>query len=239
LQFSPAGDKLAAVFWPRDWNDFPRPGRPLGTLWSFSSQVRVYDLAAGSEVWRANCDRVLVPTGRDWLATQTNSIPPTGEVDWDILGYDGNSRPGGAAFDGSERPVSDLWGRGGRLLALAGETVGPWSARLARVGLRWPFGRTESVRFVDVQTGEVAGILPAWSADRLNGGRGADWAVFAPTDDLVAVMQGGRICIWDIPPRTSLMWFGVVAAAFALPLARLARRRVRKLCPKREEHSVI
>jgi WD40 repeat protein len=41
--------------------------------------------------------------------------------------------------------------------------------------------------------------------------------------------ERGTWCLWDIPPRKSLTWFAAGAAMFALPIAMIARRRVRRL----------
>jgi WD40 repeat protein len=230
LLFAPAGDKLAAVFHPCDWNDFPKPGRPPGMRWSFSSQVRVYDVA-GDKLWRAGCDRTLVPPGRDWLAVQTLEIPRPADDKWDILDYHGDPRPGGALLDRSDAPVSEWLGPGGRLLAVAETGSSSWANWLARVGIRLPFARggTGTVRFVDVVTGETVGALPPWSAGDLDAGRDPGGVVFAPADDLAAVLHHGHLAIWDIPPRTSRVWFAGVAVALAVPPAWLARRRLRRL----------
>jgi hypothetical protein len=55
---------------------------------------------------------------------------------------------------------------------------------------------------------------------------------WSPTGETVAIFQSGSNNswqIWDIPPRKSLTWFTAGAALLALPIAVIARRRVRKL----------
>jgi WD40 repeat protein len=114
----------------------------------------------------------------------------------------------------------------GRVLALAGvlppalplKEWADWS------GLRWQFDFPSQqfvIRLLDVQSGRWLGDIPAQSYTI---GWLSDGTALATQND-----DGTEVFIWDIPPRKPLTWFLAVAASLALPLAWLARRRVRRL----------
>ena len=52
---------------------------------------------------------------------------------------------------------------------------------------------------------------------------------FSPDGESLAVLDDGRLTIWDIPPPKSLTWFAVLAGILALPITFIARWRVRRL----------
>jgi WD40 repeat protein len=66
-------------------------------------------------------------------------------------------------------------------------------------------------------------------------GQFAGWnACWSPDGKVIGAFSGTGypaegIALWDIPPRKSLTWFTAGAAVFALPIAMIARRRIRKL----------
>ena len=117
LQFAPDGGHLAAVFWSRDENTIPNPGRVGGGRpWGFAAQVRGWDLASGAETFRFGCDNVVLPPGQSWFATHTYPAPAVWTpVSWTIWGYDGSQPSGGATLGASEYLLSHTAGPGGRL----------------------------------------------------------------------------------------------------------------------------
>jgi hypothetical protein len=112
-----------------------------------------------------------------------------------------------------------------------------------RVGIRWPFSTNERIgpTFFDAHSGNYLGsIPPQWQAayvpDHFKW-----WSPpmrWSPDGQFMAIgdhrdptnPEGGREWqLWDVPPRKSLIWFALAAAILALPIAWLARRRVRRL----------
>jgi hypothetical protein len=56
------------------------------------------------------------------------------------------------------------------------------------------------------------------------------WRAYSPDGRSFAALDtAGNIAIWDLPPRKPLGWFALAAGVLALPIAWLARRRVRRL----------
>jgi WD40 repeat protein len=54
-------------------------------------------------------------------------------------------------------------------------------------------------------------------------------ALFSPDGESLAVIEpAGRLDIWDVPARKPPGWFAVIAGVLALPIAWLARRRLRR-----------
>jgi hypothetical protein len=77
----------------------------------------------------------------------------------------------------------------------------------------------ERMKLVDLPSGHVVATLATGPK-----------VMFAPDGDTLAVLGKDNVVrLWDIPPRKSLAWFLAAAALLALPLAGLARRRVRAL----------
>jgi hypothetical protein len=113
------------------------------------------------------------------------------------------------------------------LVCLDGEPkLGPFHYFLYPFGRSWIRGTERTgpkwhVALFDTVTCrlkmEMAGYLGCWSPD------GRLMAAFTGLPDHTA------ISIWDIPPRKSLAQFAVGAALLAMPIAFVARRRVRKL----------
>jgi hypothetical protein len=97
-------------------------------------------------------------------------------------------------------------------------------------GMRWPFPHydEQQIWFVDVRTGQEIGRLPSKRVTKEGNSLG-EWVEFSPDGRLFAVADKQGIRIWDVPPRKSRAWFVPLAAGLALPVAGLARRRVRRL----------
>jgi hypothetical protein len=106
---------------------------------------------------------------------------------------------------------------------------------LNRVGIAWPSPSETSFigRFYETASGRPLGVIRAWDEEHENNHfhrtMDLEWS---PTGETLAIFQSGSNNswqIWDIPPRKSLTWFTAGAALLALPIAVIARRRVRKL----------
>jgi WD40 repeat protein len=94
---------------------------------------------------------------------------------------------------------------------------------LDRLGIRWPGKNTdiESVALFNASTGRRLGNVPGVLADSC-------WS--SDSSRLAAVGENDRtLRIWDIPPRKSLTWFAAGAALLAIPVASIARWRVRRM----------
>jgi WD40 repeat protein len=76
-----------------------------------------------------------------------------------------------------------------------------------------------TVLLIDTDTGRQVARVPGLREPVLS----------ADGQTLAAQRDDGTVELWDIPPRKPLSWLAVVAALLALPLAWLARRRVRRL----------
>jgi WD40 repeat protein len=108
--------------------------------------------------------------------------------------------------------------------------------RLVRaLGLKYPFAGSDlriNAAIFDVRTGEHLVEIPSVSEEIVEGIRplvSLDWS---PDDKTLATLQSGTLNVWnlwDIPPRKSVTWFAAGAALLALPIAFVARRRVREL----------
>jgi WD40 repeat protein len=93
-----------------------------------------------------------------------------------------------------------------------------------RLGVRWPFAGPVSERgaaLFDATTGRSLGGVTG----------GIEAAAWSPDGSLLAVLdeEGKSMRVWDVPPRKALWWFAAGATLLALPVALLARRRVRRL----------
>jgi hypothetical protein len=91
------------------------------------------------------------------------------------------------------------------------------------LGIRGPFefpGRQSVIRLLDVHSGRWRGDIPAQIPSI---GWLANGTALATLDD-----DSMGVRIWDVPPRKPLALFMVTAAVWAIPLALLARRRVRR-----------
>jgi WD40 repeat protein len=86
------------------------------------------------------------------------------------------------------------------------------------ISLPWHPELDWAVDVLDVATGRRLAQLPE-----------ASGVVASPDSRTLAVSRDGRIELWDLPPRKPLTWLVIAAALLALPLAWLARRRVRRL----------
>jgi hypothetical protein len=76
----------------------------------------------------------------------------------------------------------------------------------------------DEIVLMDFKHGQLIGRIPA-----------PEDLVFHADGKTALASSQGEIQVWDIPPRKSLPWFAVGAAFLALPIALLARRRVRRL----------
>jgi WD40 repeat protein len=111
----------------------------------------------------------------------------------------------------------------GRRLVVVQRPLGQWAARL---GLPWPV-TTDSprpaIRLWDAPSGRRLADLPCDA-------HGCWWS---PDGGSLAVMEsrlgGSAFQLWDVPPRRPVSWFFASAAALAIPLAALARRRTNRL----------
>jgi WD40 repeat protein len=94
-----------------------------------------------------------------------------------------------------------------------------------RLRVNWPFAsptRPSECCLYDVESGESLGVVPA------------EQACWSPDGQTLATPMNSErpfsaIGLWDIPPRKSLTWLAAGAAILALPIALIARRRVRRL----------
>jgi hypothetical protein len=182
-----------------------------------------------------NTDRAMFPPDGQILVTHSGASPSAEETRLTV--WDLTTRSPRAAFS---LPTSEGWrfrpstladpsfSPDSRVLALPG-ALPPWPPLLQwakRLGVRWPFESSAErlvTRLLDVRAGRWLGEVPAhlntvgWFPDgtaltTLNG-------------------EGTELFIWDIPPRKPLAWLFAAAALLALPLAWLARRRIRRLRP--------
>jgi WD40 repeat protein len=77
---------------------------------------------------------------------------------------------------------------------------------------------SEELLLLNSENGRVLGRIPDTRE-----------VVFAPDSKTACSVSNREIRVWDIPPRKSLTWFATGAALLALPIAFVARRRVRRL----------
>jgi hypothetical protein len=172
----------------------------------------------------------LLPDGRTLVTLSgTDSVGADVRVTiWDLLARRPRAevtvQPGDESeFGPTGDPVID-----GRTLALpfARSVSGPLPQLAPWIGPLWPFptGRRQfTTGLLDVRAGRWLGELPC----RLNGAAWLpDGTALMTLDD-----EGLELRVWDIPPRKPLSWFLIASALLALPLAWLARRRVRRLRP--------
>jgi len=240
LQFAPDGQRLVAAFSQRDSNTFPNPARTSrGRPWAYHAQIRGWDVAGGDEAFRVGCDFPFIPRSQPWFATLTHLgwPPPVGSPSvppWSIFGFDGRELPSGAAIYEYDFTWQDAGRAANRLLIVVSQRdYSPVQSFLDRIGVRWRFPHTKTARarFVDVRTSEEVGNLPPWPFGSLDNfgrdGRNPSWVAISPAEDLSAVEHNGYIRIWDISPGTPWTWFAVIAGSLALPLALVARRRIR------------
>jgi WD40 repeat protein len=116
----------------------------------------------------------------------------------------------------------------GRVFALGGvlPPALPLKEWADRLGVRGPFefpGRQSVIRLLDVHSGRWRGDIPAQIPSI---GWLANGTALATLDD-----DSMGVRVWDVPPRKPLVPLTVAAAVWAIPLAVLARRRVRRLRP--------
>jgi hypothetical protein len=116
---------------------------------------------------------------------------------------------------------------GGRWVALLETYKSPLESTLESVRARLPVAQTigaghTSVGVYDASTGRYCG--------RVMDVHFGSAPLLSPDGRTLAVQREDlAIELWDVPPRKSLTWFLAAAALLALPLAWLARRRVRRL----------
>jgi hypothetical protein len=101
-------------------------------------------------------------------------------------------------------------------------TLNYWLRQLHLGGFTRP-EVTERVKLVDIETGQIVfeqGLI----------GSAAE-VQFTRANGLLIVEENKShtLWFWDIPPRKSLTWFAAGAGLLALPIALVARRRVRRL----------
>lgn len=91
---------------------------------------------------------------------------------------------------------------------------------LDRLGLgRWAdIPWSEELLLLNSENGRILGRIPDTSE-----------VVFAPDSRSAYSVYNREIRVWDIPPRKSAAWFALSAALLALPIALIARWRVRRL----------
>jgi hypothetical protein len=112
-----------------------------------------------------------------------------------------------------------------------------------RTGIGRPFSPKERIgpAFYDAGTGRFLGALPT-TAHRFLDGHSARWSSppmrWAPDGHAVAIghlfvssdrPNWGEWVVWDYPPRKPPSCFALAAGILALPIAWVARRRVRRL----------
>jgi WD40 repeat protein len=113
------------------------------------------------------------------------------------------------------------------LLAVNWSTDGVWQ-RLwdwaADWGVNLPGGRGAGewiVRLIDLDAGRECGRIP---------GASTSLSHWSPDGRVLAVQaEDGRVALWDVPLRKSPTLFLVYSALLALPIAGMARRRVRRV----------
>jgi WD40 repeat protein len=99
--------------------------------------------------------------------------------------------------------------------------VDRWISRIPWIGPNPPSVTTCTVQMIDrVDWKELA---------RWNNQAALDIRVSPNGDTVATYPRQGVVQIWDIPQSKSLNWFAAGVAAFALPIALIARRRIRKL----------
>jgi WD40 repeat protein len=244
LHFTPDSQRLAVVFWGVDNATNPATPLPPGRTWPFVVEVRCWDISNGTVTFRLGCDQVEFPRNQNRFVTQTNGIRPNPNLMCDIWSYDGVAQPCNVVLGPNQWVYSDwtqydAFGGNSRLLAVATRSNSSKLAQWLRaIGIRVPFSTSVdgSLRFIDLETGAVAGSLPPWREGDIDDGRGPEWLVFAPDADMVAVTQNRQLRIWQIPAGRPWGWLTLIAIALAAPMAATARWHVRLLaCPSSGE----
>ena len=101
------------------------------------------------------------------------------------------------------------------------------------LGLRWPVPTriVQRGQFIDASSGVSLGTVTVRREDEGLITHDVSQVYWSPNSEVAAIhdKHDNSWAVWDIPPRKSLTWFAAGAALLALPIAFLARRRVRRL----------
>jgi WD40 repeat protein len=184
-------------------------------------QYVCWDIADGHERWSVR-DKVEVGTpvaGGRWLA-MSDEDPTTGKSDAVVLDTNDGTVVNRIEL-GPNRWLVYAGPDGRTLLIMSRQPLGldllrQWLAKLGLPGQQPD--ETTHLELLDAATGR-----------RMFSFSGDDVAYSADGQSLAASYSSGGLAVWDIPPRKPLTWFVVAAALLALPVAWLARRRVRRL----------
>lgn len=132
-------------------------------------------------------------------------------------------------IDSNEGPVTDGLASDGQTFALQRVALHPVADWLRRQGFNFTWAQKDysHIRIVNGSTGKVIHRLPATALP--GGDYNGSWGNLSSDGKLFAINDSETLRVWDIPPRKSLTWLATGAAIFGLPIAHLARRRVRKL----------
>jgi hypothetical protein len=185
-------------------------------------ELAIWDVAVGRSLARrpAPFDALLRSEGKAGLATW-DSPDGAGHLGWP--GWDSDelwdfgvrvSEPGEC------RSPAQLSADGGTVAVAASRLrlpvgVSEWMYR--RTGVVWFMEDVGRVRLFSALDGRHLGCVP---------GR---WVVFSQDGRAKATIDGQMVRIWDIPLHKPLAWLLAGSVLWSLPVALLARRRVRRL----------
>jgi WD40 repeat protein len=210
LRFAADSRFIAAVFFV-----FP-------TLQKGSWLVSRWEVASGLEALSISGNGANLQAGMPWVIDQGGNGTLRRVRVFDFFGSTPMLE---VPLSSHEGPLLAADGRTLAIDSLSGNPVAEW---LAAHGVTVSWGREEysRIRFLDGLTGREIGRLPPIPIPK--GDTTATWAQFSLDGSLFAVNDGATLRIWDIPPRKPLTWFAVGATLLALPMALVARWRVRR-----------
>jgi WD40 repeat protein len=189
------------------------------SLQLLADQYRCIDITNGRDRWTIEDVKLLLPilNGRQLVINRGEAAIPYDEfVTIDV--NDGKT---------ARIPMSDdegLWAAGpmGKTRVFNSQrltttdTVRMW---LANHGLKWFRLNAWAHDVRDIASGHTVLRFP-----------NAAEAMYASDESSIATLcDRGTLALWDLPPRKPLGWFALAAGILALPIAWLARRRVRRL----------
>jgi WD40 repeat protein len=196
--------------------------------------VQCWDVASGREVLRTAVYRAFFPRSGPWFVAIDEPSSPDGLTRIYRLDY------GGGREQGRTQVLLDvdLLEGGFPNLKVSSDgqylTTRVWAdnslllwvhEKVLTLPGNWVY-RTR-INLLDGATGREEVTLPT----EFDGteGIGLERVIFAPDQSLLALITNDQIAVWDVPAQKPLLGFLTGAALLALPLAVLARWRMRRL----------